>query len=47
MCANGLELGAEHIDALVRSRWLADRDVHTKDEIVTGLQAWIDDTLLR
>jgi hypothetical protein len=42
MCAT-VELSARHIDALVRSRWLVDRDVHTKREIVAALQALIDD----
>jgi hypothetical protein len=46
MCAT-VELGARHIDVLVRSRWLTDRDAHAKDEIVAALQALIDDLVRR
>jgi hypothetical protein len=46
MCAT-VELGAEHINSLVRSQWLANRDAHTKREIVLALQGLIDDLVRR
>jgi hypothetical protein len=46
MCVT-VELGVEHLNSRVRSEWLANRDVHTKREIVAALQALIDDIVCR
>jgi hypothetical protein len=42
-----VELGAAEIDFLVRTRWLADRDVHARDEVGAAIARMLADAARR